>query len=181
MKEIVEVLLLVFIILGSLVVVKVSMQGEMKMRSFLSPDYQLSSMKHKYDAIIYGIAVASNYSFSGVFYYCRLNSDASQPEDGKNCIENEMSKKLESMNNSIEQALSGMQQLGYVQYDYWISDYRPQIRFSDPIMLGVRVHMRMTAPNAKIYGERTVWVNTGMDYSDMLSNPRQPSGGLKII
>ncbi len=171
MKELVEVLLLVFIILGSLVAAKIAMQGEMKMRSFLSPDYQLFSMNHKYHALMFGLRMAINQSFSKTFGYCALSSYSSPSSDPEVCMKNNMRSRLMLINESLEKALSNIQQLGYVQYNYWISDYEPIISSSDPILIGVKVHMDMRAPNAEISGDRIIWVNTGKKHANLYPSP----------
>ncbi len=170
MKELVQVLLLVFIILGALYMVKVSIDGEMKGRMFMSADYQLFSLQRKYDGIVEGLSIAVRHHFSRAYDSCLSGCSSSDKSYISSYLSSYMEPRILQMNNSISRALSRIQQLGYTRYRYHITERKPRIVLGDPIVVGIPVYISIRTPQAELEGERIVWVDTGLNHSELRKN-----------
>ena len=167
MKEFVQVVLLVFIILGALYMVKVSIDGEMKGRMFMSADYQLFSLQRKYDGIVEGLSIAARHYFAESYEKCLSYCSSSDDVYISLYLGDEMENALIAMNESISRTLSRIQQLGYTQYRYYITSRDAIIELGDPIIIGIPVYLSIRTPQAEIDGKRVVWVDTGLNHSDL--------------
>ena len=157
MKELIEVLLLVFIILGSLIVARNSITGQLKMSSFVGADYELFTVRMKYFGIVDGLKIAAAHELEDARWECnyewRIGSELQA------CLKSKMPEKLKLMNESIESALEHIQQLGKVQYGYYIYDYKPLFDARNPDVVGIPVHIYIRSKDVELDRDEIIYVD----------------------